>query len=160
MSDVSSPGPNFDELHSQAAPQEKSMASSSGHNRADDHRISNLELENKLLRKEVASLNEEMVSVVQRAKEAEKSKRRLVQFYSCKWRKVAPSSEYCMYSSLLSCTCLCSLGGLCRRSVKSFRNACFLFDLIKARWQMFVIDLTNWCQFFMCLSSYWSWISS
>lgn len=72
ISDISSPGPNFDELHSQAVTQENSMASSSGHNRADDHRISNLELENKLLRKEVASLNEEMVSVVQRAKEAEK----------------------------------------------------------------------------------------
>ena len=84
ISDISSPGPNFDELHSQAVPQENSMASSSGHNRADDHRISNLELENKLLRKEVASLNEEMVSVVQRAKEAEKSKSRLVKFYSCK----------------------------------------------------------------------------
>ncbi|XP_015748228.1 PREDICTED: golgin subfamily A member 5-like [Acropora digitifera] len=72
ISDVSSPRPNFDEVHSQAVPQENSMESSSGHNRADDHRISNLELENKLLRKEVASLNEEMVSVVQRAKEAEK----------------------------------------------------------------------------------------
>lgn len=41
---------------------------------ADDHHVSNLELENMLLRKEVASLNEEMVSVVQRAKEAERSK--------------------------------------------------------------------------------------
>lgn len=72
MSEVCSPGPYVDEVHSQAVPQENSMASSSGHNRADDLRISNLELENKLLRKEVASLNEEMVSVVQRAKEAEK----------------------------------------------------------------------------------------
>lgn len=43
------------------------------HRPADDH-VSNLELENMLLRKEVASLNEEMVSVVQRAKEAERSK--------------------------------------------------------------------------------------
>ena len=42
---------------------------------AGDH-VSNLELENKLLRKEVASLNEEMVAVVQRAKEADKSKLR------------------------------------------------------------------------------------
>ena len=39
-----------------------------------DDRVSNLEFENTLLRKEVASLNEEMVSVVQRAKEAERSK--------------------------------------------------------------------------------------
>ncbi|EDO46852.1 predicted protein [Nematostella vectensis] len=35
-------------------------------------RVSNLELENKLLRKEVSSLNEEMVSQLQRAKDAEK----------------------------------------------------------------------------------------
>lgn len=39
-----------------------------------DDRVSNLEFENKLLKKEVSSLNEEMVSVVQRAKEAERSK--------------------------------------------------------------------------------------
>jgi len=37
-------------------------------------RTSNLELEIKLLRKEVASLNEEMISQLQRAKDAEKSK--------------------------------------------------------------------------------------
>lgn len=96
VSDINSPGPSFDELHSQAVPQQNSMASSSGHNHADDHHISNLELENKLLRKEVASLNEEMVSVVQRAKEAEKSKSRLVTFYICKLRKAAPFSEYQM----------------------------------------------------------------
>ena len=45
-----------------------------GQSHADDHHVSNLELENKLLKKEVASLNDEMVSVVQRAKEAERSK--------------------------------------------------------------------------------------
>ena len=38
-------------------------------------KTSNLELENKLLRKEIASLNEEMVSQLQRAKDAEKSKK-------------------------------------------------------------------------------------
>ena len=43
------------------------------HDQANDQ-LSNLELENTLLRKEVASLNEEMVTVVQRAKEAEKRK--------------------------------------------------------------------------------------
>ena len=37
-------------------------------------RVSNLELENKLLRQEVGSLNEELVSVVQRAKVAERGK--------------------------------------------------------------------------------------
>lgn len=42
-----------------------------------DDRVSNLEFENTLLRKEVSSLNEEMVSVVQRAKEAERSKLKL-----------------------------------------------------------------------------------
>lgn len=43
---------------------------SQGHHTSD--RVSNLELENKLLRQEVASLNEELVSVVQRSKEAER----------------------------------------------------------------------------------------
>lgn len=37
-------------------------------------RVSNLELENKLLRKEVNSLNEELLSLAQRSKEAQESK--------------------------------------------------------------------------------------
>jgi hypothetical protein len=41
----------------------------------ENDRASNLELENRLLRKEVSSLNEEMVSQLQRVKEAEKSKK-------------------------------------------------------------------------------------
>ena len=40
----------------------------------DHDRTSNLELENKLLRKEITSLNQEMVSQLQRAKDAERSK--------------------------------------------------------------------------------------
>ena len=36
-----------------------------------DRQLSSLELENRLLRNEVASLNQEMASVIQRAKEAE-----------------------------------------------------------------------------------------
>ena len=67
------PVPNLDEPQPQSVPQNVTSPSSSGQHLAEDHHISNLELENKLLRKEVASLNEEMVSVVQRAKEAERS---------------------------------------------------------------------------------------
>lgn len=66
--------PALEEPHSQDIPHHDTGASAGGQHPADDHHVSNLELENKLLRKEVASLNEEMVSVVQRAKEAEKSK--------------------------------------------------------------------------------------
>lgn len=66
------PVPNLDEPQPQSVPQNVTSPSSSGQHLAEDHHISNLELENKLLRKEVASLNEEMVSVVQRAKEAER----------------------------------------------------------------------------------------
>ena len=66
-------GPSVEEPKSQEMPQHDVVAINSGHH-TDDHHMSNLELENTLLRKEVASLNEEMVSVVQRAKEAEKSK--------------------------------------------------------------------------------------
>lgn len=65
-------GPALEEPHSQDIPHHDTGASAGGQHPADDHHVSNLELENKLLRKEVASLNEEMVSVVQRAKEAEK----------------------------------------------------------------------------------------
>ena len=54
--------------------QHDTSVSAGGQSHADDHHVSNLELENTLLRKEVASLNEEMVSVLQRAKEAERSK--------------------------------------------------------------------------------------
>lgn len=54
--------------------QHDTSVSVGGQSHADDHHVSNLELENKLLKKEVASLNDEMVSVVQRAKEAERSK--------------------------------------------------------------------------------------
>jgi len=64
-------GPSIEEPQSQDMPQHDSNAASK---RPADDRVSNLELENTLLRKEVASLNEEMVSVVQRAKEAERSK--------------------------------------------------------------------------------------
>ena len=64
-------GPSIEEPQSQAMPQHGTSAASK---RPADDRVSNLELENTLLRKEVASLNEEMVSVVQRAKEAERSK--------------------------------------------------------------------------------------
>lgn len=64
-------GPSIEEPQSQDMPQHDTTAASQ--RPADDH-VSNLELENTLLRKEVASLNEEMVSVVQRAKEAERSK--------------------------------------------------------------------------------------
>ena len=64
-------GPNIEEPQSQDMPQHDTNATSQ---RPADDRVSNLELENTLLRKEVASLNEEMVSVVQRAKEAERSK--------------------------------------------------------------------------------------
>lgn len=66
-------GSSVEEPKSQEMPQHDVVAINSGHH-TDDHHMSNLELENTLLRKEVASLNEEMVSVVQRAKEAEKSK--------------------------------------------------------------------------------------
>lgn len=67
-------GPSLEEPQSQDMPQHDASVSTGGQHHADDHRVSNLELENTLLRKEVASLNEEMISVVQRAKEAEKSK--------------------------------------------------------------------------------------
>lgn len=63
-------GPSIEEPQSLDMPQHATKAASQ--RPADDH-VSNLELENTLLRKEVASLNEEMVSVVQRAKEAERS---------------------------------------------------------------------------------------
>ena len=66
-------GSSVEEPKSQEMPQHDVVAINSSHH-TDDHHMSNLELENTLLRKEVASLNEEMVSVVQRAKEAEKSK--------------------------------------------------------------------------------------
>ena len=66
-------GSSVEEPKSQEMPQHDVVAINSGHH-TDDHHMSNLELENTLLRKEVTSLNEEMVSVVQRAKEAEKSK--------------------------------------------------------------------------------------
>lgn len=64
-------GPSIEEPQSQDMPQHNTNVARQ--HPADD-RVSNLELENTLLRKEVASLNEEMVSVVQRAKEAERSK--------------------------------------------------------------------------------------
>ena len=64
-------GPSIEEPQSQDMPQHNTNAA---RQRPADDRVSNLELENTLLRKEVASLNEEMVSVVQRAKEAERSK--------------------------------------------------------------------------------------
>ena len=70
ISDVPN-GPSIEEPQSQDMPQHDANATSK---RPADDRVSNLELENTLLRKEVASLNEEMVSVVQRAKEAERSK--------------------------------------------------------------------------------------
>lgn len=73
VTDISN-GPNLEELHSQAMLQHDTSVSVGGQSHADDHHVSNLELENKLLKKEVASLNDEMVSVVQRAKEAERSK--------------------------------------------------------------------------------------
>ena len=63
-------GPSIEEPQSLDMPQHATKAASQ---RPADDRVSNLELENTLLRKEVASLNEEMVSVVQRAKEAERS---------------------------------------------------------------------------------------
>ena len=62
----------LEEPMSQAMAHETAPATLVLHHTSD--RVSNLELENKLLRKEVASLNEEMVSAVQRAKEAEKRK--------------------------------------------------------------------------------------
>lgn len=73
MADISDMpnGPSLEEPQSQDMPQHDTNTVSQ--RPADDH-VSNLELENTLLRKEVASLNEEMVSVVQRAKEAERSK--------------------------------------------------------------------------------------
>ena len=67
-------GPSLEEPFSQEMPQQEPNVSAGGPHHVDDHHVSNLELENTLLRKEVASLNEEMVSVVQRAKEAERSK--------------------------------------------------------------------------------------
>ena len=73
----------MEEPQSQDMPQHDAVAIPGSHQHPDDHRVSNLELENTLLRKEVASLNEEMVSVVQRAKEAEKSKFGEIDFQCC-----------------------------------------------------------------------------
>ena len=62
--------PSPEEPVTQSIPHAAQPATKAHHHATD--RVSNLELENKLLRQEVTSLNEELVSVVQRAKESEK----------------------------------------------------------------------------------------
>lgn len=58
----------------QSVEHESISQSAQAGNQIDNNRESNIKLENKLLRKEITSLNEEMVSQLQRVKEAEKSK--------------------------------------------------------------------------------------
>ncbi|XP_020915146.1 golgin subfamily A member 5 [Exaiptasia diaphana] len=67
-------------------------------NHPEQDRNSNLELENKLLRKEVASLNEEMVYQLQRAKDAEKSKKTLKK-YVCEMK----GQHYSTYLLIRTC---------------------------------------------------------
>ena len=59
------------------APEVESIQTSGAGNQVENvqqpARVSNLELENKLLRKEVNSLNEELLSLAQRTKEAQGS---------------------------------------------------------------------------------------
>ena len=82
-----SPGHSSDRIVPTKLPEVEALQTAenkqSGVNVEQPARVSNLELENKFLRNEVDSLNGELLSLVQRSKEAQESKFFVVELKSC-----------------------------------------------------------------------------